>query len=90
MDEGLDCGKPLVTGLDSTTLVRLYMIQRSIGPLNSDIRNKKFIDMFASSFSNKRQILLIAVTVTGKRIMRLILYCWYVFRKISHEPVTYK
>ena len=78
MDEGLDCGKPLVTGLDS------------IGPLNSEIRNKKFIDMFASSFSNKRQILLIAVTVTGKRIMRLILYCWYVFRKISHEPVTYK
>ena len=52
MDEGLDCGKPLVTGLDSTTLVRLYMIQRSIGPLNSEIRNKKFIDMFASAYSS--------------------------------------
>lgn len=30
MDERLDCGKPLVTGLNSTALVCLYMIQKSI------------------------------------------------------------
>ncbi|MEA5062729.1 MAG: hypothetical protein VB054_05275 [Petrimonas sp.] len=90
MDEGLYCSKPMVTGFDSTALVRLYMVQKSIGPLDSDIRNQKFIGMFAGSPGDKGQILLIAVTVTSKRIMRLILDYWYIFRKISHEPVTYK
>ena len=80
MDEGPDCGKPLVTGLDSTALVRLYMIQKSIGSLDCEIRNQKFIGMFAGSLGYKGQILLIAVTITGKRIMRLIPYYRYIFR----------
>lgn len=80
MDEGLDCSKPLVTVLDSTALVRLYMIQKSIGPFDSEICNQKFIGMFAGSLGNKWQVLLIAVTLTGKRIMRLILYHCYIFR----------
>ena len=54
MDERLDCGKPLVTGLNSTALVCLYMIQKSIGPLDSEIRNQKFIGMFAGSLGYKR------------------------------------
>lgn len=53
MDERLDCGKPLVTGLNSTALVCLYMIQKSIGPLDSEIRNQKFIGMFAGSLGYK-------------------------------------